>query len=179
LAKTLMPVPLKLAFGLALVAFPLLEIGLLIRAARTIGFWWVCLIVLATAVAGSIVIQREGLKTFARTMARIEVGRGALEPMLQGFLKIVAGMLLIFPGLISDAAGLLLLIPVVRNAAAAALPRIFSASIVSSSFKKASEHPKDAAAQDHGDGITIEGEYERLDEADVPPKKAPRTNRQR
>ena len=176
-----MPTPLKLAFGLALVAFPLLEIGLLIRAARSIGFWWVCLIVLATAVAGSIVIQREGLKTFARTMARIEAGRSALEPMLQGFLKIIAGMLLIFPGLISDAAGLLLLIPAVRNAAASALPRIFSASIVSSGFEKPSQNTQDAPAQDlgGGDGITIEGEYERVDEPDVPAKKAPRTNRQR
>ncbi len=183
LGETPMPAPLKLAFGLAIIAFPLLEIALLIRAARAFGFWWVGFIVLATAIAGGAVIQRAGLKTFARTMARIEAGRGPIEPMLDGFLKIVAGMLLIFPGLICDAAGLFLLIPAVRKAiTASGLVRIFSGGIGRSpGFEKPSEHQPNPAAPgpDDPNGITIEGEYERLDEPDVAPKKAPRINRGR
>ena len=103
-----MPTPVKFATGLALIAFPLLEIALLIRAGQWLGFWPVFLIVLLTAVAGSLVIQRQGFRTLARTMAQIEAGRGALEPMADGLLRLIAGMLLIFPGLICDALGLLL-----------------------------------------------------------------------
>ena len=42
-------------------------------------------------------------------------GRIPLEPMLDSYVVIMAGLLLIVPGLISDAIGLLLLIPPLRR----------------------------------------------------------------
>ena len=42
-------------------------------------------------------------------------GRIPLEPMLDSYVVIMAGLLLIIPGLVSDAIGLLLLIPPLRR----------------------------------------------------------------
>ena len=175
-----MPAPLKLALGLALVAFPLLEIALLIRAGQWLGFWPVFLIVLLTAGIGSAVIQRQGFKTIARTMAQIEAGRGALEPMADGLLRVTAGMLLIFPGLICDALGLLLLIPPVRGFIVnSGLPKILTGATVRGQvFEKRFEQRREHSPADPHDpgSITIEGEYERVEETTVPPRKTPRTH---
>ena len=174
-----MPTPVKFATGLALIAFPLLEIALLIRAGQWLGYWPVFLIVLLTAVAGSLVIQRQGFRTLARTMAQIEAGRGALEPMADGLLRLIAGMLLIFPGLICDALGLLLLVPAIRSLIVkSGLPRILAGATVHAQvFEKRSEpHPRHPTTDPIDEGsITIEGEFERIDEKTVPPRKAPRT----
>jgi UPF0716 protein FxsA len=43
-------------------------------------------------------------------------GRLPFEPMLDSYAVIVAGLLLIMPGFLSDAIGLLLLVPPVRHA---------------------------------------------------------------
>ena len=174
--------PLRLASLLALAAFPLLEIGLMIRAGQVLGIWRLALIVVLTAILGSVVIRRIGLSVFARARAEIEAGRGGVEPLLDGLLQVTAGLLLIFPGLISDCLGICLLVPQVRHQLTeSVLPRLFrtaryeSGSSSGGGFGQPS--PGAEAKQPTGDGVTIEGEYERLGEEPVPPKTALRPRR--
>lgn len=131
--------PLRLASLLAILAFPILEIGLLIRAGQSMGFWRLALIVIATAMLGSAVIRRTGLSVLTRARAQMERGGRSFNPLFDGLLQVTAGVLLIFPGLISDVLGLVLLVPAVRHVLVAhVLPRMFT---VATYTAEARTHP--------------------------------------
>lgn len=106
--------PIKFALGLTILALPIAEIALLIKAGATFGFWPVFSWIIATAILGAVVIQRSGLSIFSRIFAHIEAGGSGFEPMLDQLLTVTGGVLLIFPGLLGDAVGALLLLPPVR-----------------------------------------------------------------
>jgi UPF0716 protein FxsA len=175
--------PLRIAALLAFLAFPILEIGLLIRAGQAMGFWRLALIVVATAMLGGAVIRRTGLAVLTRARAQLERRRSGFEPLFDGLVHLTAGMLLIFPGLISDAIGLFLLIPPVRHVVVTRiLPKLFAATVFGTGpaggpFRRdpdphdADPHPStfDPASDD---GVTIEGEYERVSEESVDPQRA-------
>lgn len=169
-----MPAPLKFAIGLALIAFPLLEIALLIRASRLLGLGPVALIVIITGIAGVAVVRRQGLQTFSRTLAEIHAGRGGLEPMLDGLLRVSGGVLLILPGLITDLLGLALLVPFVRQLVVkAGLPKFLASSLGETEiFERRFENARER--QTYGDAppstVIIEGEYEHVEEPKNQPK---------
>ena len=106
---------LRGALALIFVALPLIEIAVLIKVGEAIGFWPTMLWLVAAAVLGSIVIREQGLSVVGRAFDAMREGRIPLEPMLDSYVVIMAGLLLIVPGLISDAIGLLLLIPPLRR----------------------------------------------------------------
>lgn len=167
----------KLASILAFLAFPILEIGILIRVGQAVGFWRLALIVVATAVLGSAVIRRTGLAVLTRARAQVEAGRPGFEPLFDGLLLLTAGMLLIFPGVISDALGLCLLIPQVRRfVITAVLPKLvsFTTFEVRTARKSTDRHRQPGGDQNSqsfdpgsSDGVTIEGEYERIKDEPV------------
>jgi UPF0716 protein FxsA len=166
-----MPFASKIAIGLVLVAFPLLEIALLIRAAHWLGVPAILFIVIATAAAGVAIIRREGLKALLKVIYSAQQGRGVLEPILDGFIKTSAAMLLIFPGLISDAFGAVLLIPAVRSRLIkTGVPRLLAGLAFHTETFEARTAARKTRRYDHGDdgeAIIIEGEYERVE--DPPP----------
>ncbi len=173
-----MPQPVKFAVLLLLIAFPLLEIGLLIRAGQILGFWPLAAIVFATAMAGAAVIRRIGVKMLQKLLSEMEAGRfgrqvsgrgrAGLDLMLDGLLQGAAGVLLILPGFISDALGVALLIPALRRyvirsgfaklvAGAAARAEVFESVFET----RRAHHPPEPPP---GPGPVIEGEYERIDD---------------
>jgi UPF0716 protein FxsA len=184
--------PLRLAAFLAFMAFPILEIGLLIRAGQAIGFWRLALIVVATAILGGAVIRRTGLRVLTRARAQMarghfESGRNRFEPMFDGLVQLTAGMLLIFPGLVSDAIGLFLLIPVVRNlVVTTVLPKLVTVAVFGSDpsnrpFQRGAEQRGTRPSESEfdpggGSGPTIEGEYERVSEKPVAPERSLKPN---
>lgn len=172
--------PLRIASLLAILAFPILEIGLLIRAGQTMGFWRLALIVIATAMLGSAVIRRTGLSVLTRARAQMERGGRSFNPLFDGLLQVTAGVLLIFPGLISDVLGLILLVPAIRHVLVAhVLPRLFTVATFSADARAHQSPPEDEhpgstsgpfdASTDSG--VIIEGEYERISEDAVEPAK--------
>lgn len=164
-----MPVAVRIAIGLVLVAFPLLEIALLIHASRVLGIPAVLLIVIGTALAGVTIIRRQGLRVLSRIVSRVHEGRGVFEPMLDALIRTAAAMLLIFPGLISDVIGAALLIPRLRTfLIKTGIPRMLAGMAAQAeAYDRARKQPP---RQDFGDGATdgkviiIEGEYERIDD---------------
>jgi len=105
----------RMALLLLFVAFPLLELALLIKSGEVIGFWPTVAILLAAAVLGFLVIRRQGLSMVNRMFATMSEGRFPLETLIDSYVLITAGFLLIAPGLISDAIGLVLLVPPLRR----------------------------------------------------------------
>ncbi|MEQ1717784.1 MAG: FxsA family protein [Hyphomicrobium sp.] len=171
--------PLKLAVVLAVLAFPVLEIALLIKAGSVLGFWPVLGIVIATAFLGAGVIRSRGLAVFSRLFASLEAGRSGLEPMADTLLAVTGGMLLIFPGLISDTLGALLLLPPVRAALIrTGLAKMLAGGIVRTEVYEGrfstgarssgtrDRRPVDDVTEHPGLHLppTIEGDYERIDD---------------
>ncbi|MFG2870569.1 FxsA family membrane protein [Streptomyces sp. NPDC048338] len=111
---------------LALAVWLVLEIWLLIMVAGAIGGLAVFGLLVGGAVLGAVVIKRAGRRAFgnltrtfqqAQEAAQTGVAPSAETPGSDdrnGFLML-GGLLLMIPGLISDAVGLLLLVPPVRS----------------------------------------------------------------
>jgi UPF0716 protein FxsA len=80
--------------------------------------------------------------------------------------------LLIFPGLISDCLGLVLLLPPVRRAVIrTGLLKLVTLFHYQAQAGREAFHEADPETQDDGDGIVIEGEYERVSERPLKPGK--------
>ncbi|WP_367027140.1 FxsA family protein [Methylococcus sp. ANG] len=106
--------PLKLAV-LVLLLLPIAEIYVLIHVGGVLGFLPTILLLGSAALAGTYLLQTQGLKTFARIQQSLEAGRLPAQDMIEGGLILAAGILLLIPGFISDGASLVLLLPASRR----------------------------------------------------------------
>jgi UPF0716 protein FxsA len=164
-----MPFPLKFASALVLLAFPLIEIALLIKAGAMYGFWPVALVVLTTAFAGASIIRAHGLAIFSRLASRLDAGGSGFDTMADTFLAVIGGLLLIFPGLICDVLGALLSIPPLRSALVrSGLPRALAGEATRSDRPHETRRPDTPERRGAG-GPIIEGDYERVEEAAAGP----------
>ncbi len=94
---------------LAFLTIPLVEIVLFIEIGSRIGTWMTLLIIVCTAILGAALAQQEGLKTWRRIQAKLANGELPDDELLDGLLILVAGVLLLTPGFLTDAAGFTLL----------------------------------------------------------------------
>ena len=100
---------------LGIAAWLVLEIWLLTQVAGAAGGLTVFLLLVVGFVAGSVVIKRAGRRAFQNLNEALQRGGSPTRGGGNG-LAMLAGLLLIIPGLISDAAGLLLLLPPIQKA---------------------------------------------------------------
>lgn len=105
---------MRLALLLVFVAYPLLELALLIRAGQMWGFWAVLGTIIGTGVLGVAILRRQGFRVAEKIAAELNAGRAPVAPLADSGLVFAAGSLLVAPGLIGDALGLVLLVPGVR-----------------------------------------------------------------
>lgn len=78
--------------------------------AERIGALWVFLAILVSAAAGLSLIQRSGWRTVMKLQQAMDQGDLPLPVVISGALGILAGLLLIVPGFLSDAVALGLLL---------------------------------------------------------------------
>ena len=90
---------------------PLVELYLLIRLGTYIGAVDTIAIVIGTGLAGGLLAKSQGLAVLDRIRSEINQGRPPAESLFDGLLILIAGAMLITPGLLTDGLGLLLLIP--------------------------------------------------------------------
>lgn len=96
-------------------AVPLLELALLIRVGQEIGVFNTLAIVVITGAAGAWLARAEGLGVLRRIRESIHAGLPPSTELIDGALILAGGILLLTPGLVTDAAGLLCLIPPTRR----------------------------------------------------------------
>ena len=89
--------------------FPALEIYTMFQLADVIG-WWLLAWLLASAMLGSALIRSESMAAVSRLAMTAQKGHSPFVAIWQSGRNILAGMLLIFPGVISDAIALILLL---------------------------------------------------------------------
>ena len=107
----------------AFIVMPILELVVLFKVHDSVGLGNTLAIVILTGVTGAVLAKAQGILVMARIRRDLAEGRMPAPQLLDGMMILVAGVLLITPGLITDAAGLLLLVPAIRTTLRAWLRR--------------------------------------------------------
>lgn len=100
------------------IGLPIAEIALFIKLGGEIGLGWTLVTIFATAVIGTALVRQQGLQTMARARAAMDRNELPVGEVLTGLCILIAGLLLLTPGFLTDAMGFLLLIPPLRKALA-------------------------------------------------------------
>lgn len=100
---------------LLLLAFVLLEIAGFIIVGRAIGIAATLGLVLLAAVAGIALLRGQGFGVMRRIREDVNAGVMPGAALADGAMILLAGILLIIPGFVSDVIGLLLFVPAVRR----------------------------------------------------------------
>ena len=98
---------------LGLVGWPLTEIALFVTLGGAIGLWPTLAIVVGTGLLGISILRGRGMRTFGQL--RQTVTMQPRQPLGEGLVTMVAAILLVLPGFLTDALGLVLLIPPVQR----------------------------------------------------------------
>jgi UPF0716 protein FxsA len=94
---------------------PPLELYLLLRLASIAGIGSTILIVISTAIIGSMLARQQGMLAWWRFRDALAHGRMPSTEIADGLMVIFAAALLLTPGLLTDTLGFLLLIPFTRK----------------------------------------------------------------
>jgi UPF0716 protein FxsA len=101
---------MRLLIGIIIVlSFPALEIYTLVKVYQSIGLW-VFALLLSSAFLGFALIAEERLAFIGRMMMTVQSGGSPIRALFASGRTMIAGGLLIFPGVISDVLAILLLL---------------------------------------------------------------------
>jgi UPF0716 protein FxsA len=145
-------------------AFPLLELAVLIKVGQSLGVWLTILLLIATGVVGGLIVQSQGLQAARRAAQSMAEGRPPIEPVVDSFMLMVAGLLLLIP-------------PLRRSIARLALRRLFENADVrveTHEWRSPGREPDQAAPRrdrpQSGPGPVIDAEWERVEDPRSPVK---------
>lgn len=93
---------------------PAIEMIVLLRVGTIVGFTGTVAIILFTGVLGAALAKQQGLITLSKIKNAMSSGKVPTTELVDGFLILIAGIVLITPGLLTDAMGFMLLIPTCR-----------------------------------------------------------------
>lgn len=108
---------------LLLTTVPIVELYVLLYLAKLVGPGATLLIILGTGVVGGILARAEGLRVLTRIQKKLHEGEVPGNALIEGAMILVAGALLITPGVLTDITGFLILIPPTRRAIRGLLKR--------------------------------------------------------
>lgn len=114
---------------LLFIVLPAVELALLIEIGSRIGTLETLALIAATGVVGAALARRQGLGVLRRLQQETAAGRLPADSLLDGVFVLVAGALLVTPGVLTDVFGLLCLVPAFRRRAKAALWRRFERAV--------------------------------------------------
>ena len=152
-----------------MIGIPIAEIAFFIEVGGRIGLWPTIGTIILTAMIGTFLLRQQGLATIQKVQLSLEENRLPLAEVFDGLCLLVAGVLLLTPGFVTDSFGFLLFFPPFRMLLRHALARYWSAS-------GRIDIRTGAAAPPNQDGHTIEGDYVEINpkpadsDQDTPPQ---------
>jgi UPF0716 protein FxsA len=93
---------------------PTIELIILVGIGQLIGFWPTVALIVLTGTLGAILAKIAGFSIVSQIIGDLKNGILPGRKMVEGILILIAGVMLITPGILTDIAGLLLLFPVTR-----------------------------------------------------------------
>ena len=108
---------------------PIVELYLLLVLGRHVGFLPTVALVLFTGALGAWLARSQGLATLNEIRTQQSMGRLPTTALVDGLLILIAGAVLLTPGLLTDLAGFFLLVPQGRRWIRATVQRKLEESI--------------------------------------------------
>ena len=94
---------------------PLIELYLLIQVGRYLGSFQTIMIVLITGIIGGLLARSQGLSVQRQIRLDLQKGIIPTDSLIDGCFILIAGALLITPGMITDIFGFVLMVPFFRG----------------------------------------------------------------
>ena len=114
---------------LLFIAVPVVELVLLIEIGQRFGTLATVGLIVGTGTVGAALARQQGISTLARLRKDLNDGRLPAEPIVDGVLILVAAVVLITPGVLTDLVGFLCLVPACRRLLKLYLKRRFERAV--------------------------------------------------
>lgn len=144
---------------LAILAVPLIEIGLFVTLGGAIGLWPTLAWVLLSAGLGLFVLRRVATDGVLTLRQDITAMGDPLSPLAQRAMLVMAGILLLLPGFLTDVLGLLLLLKPVRTL------------LIGLAARRMKIVPMRGSARPPKQTDVIEGDWREVDDASPAPRR--------
>src|SRR5258705_4796659 len=118
-----------------LLGFPLLEAVVFVRLSEVLG-WWILAWVVLAACAGMALIKEARFAMLARLAAGLAEGRFSIAALTDSARTVLAGLFLIFPGVVSDLIALTLLLLPRSKAVDAGSIRDMGGSVIEGEYRR-------------------------------------------
>jgi UPF0716 protein FxsA len=102
---------------------PAVELWLLFQVGHTLGAEATVAMIVVTGMVGAALARHQGLASLQRMNQALSAGQPPTGELLEGALILVAGVLLVTPGVLTDAVGFALLVPPLRRLAGGGVKR--------------------------------------------------------
>jgi len=148
------------------VLIPIFEIATFIQVGSVIGLPLTLLGILITAVIGAVLVRAQGFKVWNDARTNLESNKSPVEQVIHGVFILIAGLLLLTPGFLTDAIGFIFLVPPLRLLIATKIWKWMknNASIHVETAGQSNWEPKQGK---HGAGQTIDVEAIEIEVKDV------------
>ena len=138
------------------IILPIIEISIFIQVGGFVGTFNTVLIIFLTAAVGVYFVRQQGFRTFQKITVELQNQQIPVQGMFDGLVILIAGILLVTPGFLTDIIGFLGLVPQTRVFLLAMVKKIF--------FQRYSnaqkQYKKDMNETIDGDFIEIEDDRE-------------------
>lgn len=114
---------------LLFIVLPAVELALLIQVGARIGTLNTLALIALTGVIGASLARYQGLQVIRQVQADMNEGRMPAGALVDGVIILIAGALLVTPGVLTDAFGFLCLVPLFRGLVKRELRRRFERAV--------------------------------------------------
>jgi UPF0716 protein FxsA len=111
---------------LIFIGVPFAEIYVLLQVGHAIGVLNTLALLILVSMVGAWLCKKAGISVLRRMQAAVNAGRVPGAELVDGFLVLLAGALMITPGFLTDIVAIFLLLPPVRAGVRRALRRYFA-----------------------------------------------------
>ena len=138
------------------IILPIIEISIFIQVGGFVGTFNTILIIFLTAAVGVYFVRQQGFRTFQKIGVELQNQQIPVQGMFDGLVILIAGILLVTPGFLTDIIGFLGLVPQTR---------VFLLTVVKNFFfqrysNAQKQYKKDINETIDGDFIEIEEDHE-------------------
>ena len=144
---------------LLFILVPIVELLLLLALADLTGFWITVGLIVVTGVLGASLARHQGLRCWREVQQRMARGEVPADSLQDGLMILIAGAVLITPGVLTDLLGFALLMPPIRRFLKRYLAARMKAKIDVMSPTARREEPSEKGDQD-----VIDVDYRKTDD---------------
>jgi UPF0716 protein FxsA len=150
---------------LLLIGVPTLEIFVFIEVGGKIGLFNTLAIVFVTAALGAYLLRSQGLSVLNRVQQNLAANQLPVNEIFDGVFLLIAGVMLLTPGFVTDGVGFLLFVPPLRSLLRLSIIRHLSKKGHTQAWSNATPHEpqQHSPTGTNQDDIIIDGNFEEID----------------